>query len=70
MFRLERRWCMVVCDVRDWRDMVHAGYALYAVAMRACEWLAPGWAPAVGLSPHVDWWHPETWLHPLWRHRL
>jgi hypothetical protein len=70
MLRYERRWIVVVFDYQDWRDMVHAGYALYVSAMLLCEWLWPGWAASVGISPHVDWWHPNTWLHTMWRHRL
>jgi hypothetical protein len=70
MIACERWGLLITFNYRNWRDMVHAGYALYAASMLLCEWLWPGWAASVGLSPHVNWSHPERWLHTWMYKRL
>jgi hypothetical protein len=69
-WRYERRYVLIIFDPLAWRDVAHLAFPLYLLLLLLCDWLAPGWAARLGLAPHLDWWHPETWWHAIWRTRL
>ena len=70
MILLQRKWVLITFDPWSWNDLYHAIVTGWLVFVCICEILAPGWAATMGLRPHVNWWHPETWLTTWWKGQL